>query len=1477
MSKDNCTHKETEYTPLDDGSTSGNKPEIFDKIPAQDTALQRTIRTDSRESESPDRLSSLMDKNIVNTPEAMQSTTAVHTPEHSLSNNLDKSSRIANNATSTSDSCQSTSTKNPDNSSDTTCRVDDTMKGDSISTNKDNQDEAVRSGPSAPGISYSLSVDSSSSVGLNEYIRSPEVQNAIVERSPGGRYVRFMEKLGSGASKDVFRAYDTQEGIEVAWNVVSLTGVPKQERNRIVNEVRLLERLHHQNIISFHGSWVNRERQEVNFVTEILSSGTLKSFIKKVQVIRWKIAKRWAFQILNGLDYLHSQDPPVIHRDLKCENIFINGTSGDLRIGDLGLSTVHRNGKVLSVLGTPEFMAPDMYEETSYDEKVDVYAFGMCLLEIFTKEIPYAECKNPAQIYKKVSSGEPPEVLSRLQSKHARDFVVLCLGFKNDEGKYIRPSVAELLQHPFLLKRPTDDDEVVVDPPFRERTISEVPENSSEQMSQQQSRVQQSAEPSASQTGLVSIVQAKKRSASIDSIEDTEGDTFDNMQESEIVMNKVKVLMGRGQELEEVEQIKEETSQLPVTETYPNTSLEDGDPQTKAVVHRDLASNEPHSLLCQNVDIQQHHVTKSVPGLVQGSYENESPQPPPVSSLQHLLPPTNPQQQLGQNQISPGKMTSNEIQPQMLNPVNQLLKFDSKMQHQGAPEINVNVPVPMQSTQHHVVRDLNPNTHHHVISDVNISNPQMQSTQHQVMRDANSNIAAAPQSSYLVAAAVFEQENPNIRPYADDILELVVTLPVDGQTQFVQFKFHLVEDDPVQVAKEMVEDLGIPHGAILEISETISGLARNARMKQEKYTNRSQQNTNGQMHQQFTTTVLHPNQHAMGQTTNLDQTTFQQQTLNSNVQQMQTQPINLNGRSQEKANYQMNSNQPAPRITMANGNSTASESFAIQNSQNMSHAIVEQGTAHTSMIPQDFTSYSGDTSNTNIYVHQQTQRKSIGSAVEHPMHHTRSHSMQQQLPVLSQNGNTAEQYVQQGAPQFAAQGGASASMEPGNSYQQTSNDLKFYPSNIVLQQSNNGQQHLSSISSLSSGVPQYHYQSAVNVFSPVVTDQLPPGASKAGTFEKVDQVQAISSDPVQSNMSHPFSVNVDEVKNNATKNGLYSQHVAAGELMSTGNVSLRLPQFRDITHGTTQVGVYNQSAHSVEIGVPNKSIITSQQNFNLQQAVPLSHGDSGSGTVSQTVLEAPSYLIAASNATALSAAQQITPIASVNSIVNTNYSQLLPAAPVAEKLEVLVDTFNRQKQSEIESVGDTSVYSQQESLSVNDTRQPVYPGALSIEPVASDQQVGNDSLLSVDDCDDISDDEINDEVRKLEEEFQRNLQRANKVFINRMDNLQRSQIEREAQHQKTLERHQKEQAEYEKRRAQEEEQQNRRIEQLQREWGKKKESIVLSKRKNQQKKSINDGIHVQISDTGTATTTSSESVQELTSGTDYQPEGTTSY
>ena len=55
-----------------------------------------------------------------------------------------------------------------------------------------------------------------------------------------------------------------------------------------------------------------------------------------------EVLKRWAWQILCGLVYLHGHNPPIIHRDLKCDNIFINGAQGVVKIGDLGLATLLR-------------------------------------------------------------------------------------------------------------------------------------------------------------------------------------------------------------------------------------------------------------------------------------------------------------------------------------------------------------------------------------------------------------------------------------------------------------------------------------------------------------------------------------------------------------------------------------------------------------------------------------------------------------------------------------------------------------------------------------------------------------------------------------------------------------------------------------------------------------------------------------------------------------------------------------------------------------------------------------------------------------------------------------------------------------------------------------------------------------------------------------------------------------------------------
>jgi len=130
-----------------------------------------------------------------------------------------------------------------------------------------------------------------------------------------------------------------------------------------------------------------------------------------------------------------------------------------VKIGDLGLAAIVDKTHVAhTILGTPEFMAPELYTET-YTESVDIYSYGMCVLEMVTREVPYAECSSVVQIFHNVTRGVPPAALKRLKDPELRGFIERCIGQPRN-----RPSAAELLQDPFFNGiRGGDDDDALAD------------------------------------------------------------------------------------------------------------------------------------------------------------------------------------------------------------------------------------------------------------------------------------------------------------------------------------------------------------------------------------------------------------------------------------------------------------------------------------------------------------------------------------------------------------------------------------------------------------------------------------------------------------------------------------------------------------------------------------------------------------------------------------------------------------------------------------------------------------------------------------------------------------------------------------------------------------------------------------------------------------------------------------------------------
>ena len=243
-----------------------------------------------------------------------------------------------------------------------------------------------------------------------------------------------------------YRAFDEENGIEVAWNKVKLRNVEEKASEQLLTEVKTLGKLDHGNIIHFYGSWSLAKEDSadvcINFITERCYN-TLRECVAAVgggcgaleawaaaapclccpssppgdcapdarrvcvpplcaryftahRKVKVEAIKHWSRQILAGLDYMHNLSPPVIHRDIKLENIFINGNSGEIKIGDLGLAkTVDGTApseRTATCVGTPEYMAPELYDG-AYDTKVDIWSFGLCVLELLTHEFPYEECK----------------------------------------------------------------------------------------------------------------------------------------------------------------------------------------------------------------------------------------------------------------------------------------------------------------------------------------------------------------------------------------------------------------------------------------------------------------------------------------------------------------------------------------------------------------------------------------------------------------------------------------------------------------------------------------------------------------------------------------------------------------------------------------------------------------------------------------------------------------------------------------------------------------------------------------------------------------------------------------------------------------------------------------------------------------------------------------------------------------------------
>ena len=273
--------------------------------------------------------------------------------------------------------------------------------------------------------------------------------------------LKIFDLIGLGATSEVFLG--EYKGLEVAIKKIKVKDINDDFYKEYQNEISILTSIRHPNLISFLGTMLTEEKNDfyLYIITNYCQGGTLYDLLhkKKNISIPWNLKLKFLIEISRAMNFLHTNEPQIIHHDLKSLNILLTSKIMEnnsnehisIKISDFGLSqiiTKDIKNSYLKGIGSVQWMAPETLQnndENDINEKVDVYSFGIIIWEIYARIQPYKNM-NISQIINYVCKengrpncdlipkGEMPKGLFELMEK--------CW----DKNPNLRPDFSEILE-----------------------------------------------------------------------------------------------------------------------------------------------------------------------------------------------------------------------------------------------------------------------------------------------------------------------------------------------------------------------------------------------------------------------------------------------------------------------------------------------------------------------------------------------------------------------------------------------------------------------------------------------------------------------------------------------------------------------------------------------------------------------------------------------------------------------------------------------------------------------------------------------------------------------------------------------------------------------------------------------------------------------------------------------------------------------
>ncbi|KAG8650063.1 serine/threonine-protein kinase STY13 [Manihot esculenta] len=224
-------------------------------------------------------------------------------------------------------------------------------------------------------------------------------------------------KIGEGAHGKV---YEGRYGDRVVAIKVLHRGSTSEERdaleNRFAREVNMMSRVKHENLVKFIGACKD---PLMVIVTELLPGMSLRKYLISIRPkqLELRVALNFALDIARAMECLHANG--IIHRDLKPDNLLLTTNQKSVKLADFGLAREESVTEMMTAeTGTYRWMAPELYstvtlrqgEKKHYNNKVDVYSFGIVLWELLTNRMPFEGMSNLQAAYAAAFKQERPSL-----------------------------------------------------------------------------------------------------------------------------------------------------------------------------------------------------------------------------------------------------------------------------------------------------------------------------------------------------------------------------------------------------------------------------------------------------------------------------------------------------------------------------------------------------------------------------------------------------------------------------------------------------------------------------------------------------------------------------------------------------------------------------------------------------------------------------------------------------------------------------------------------------------------------------------------------------------------------------------------------------------------------------------------------------------------------------------------------------------